>query len=406
QTLASFKWFIQTRNCVLVSINMALLKYQSFPLLNHVFRHFLRRTECGTSIAERERKWNSFKWPLLYEIWYNIQLNQINKKLRRGKKSPVHDEWYHSWRLVLCLVITIIIWITSITYIQRRFVLKAAVQSQHTSEGCTILEKWNEKYDIEIYKFSDISISKTKRLGSGKYADVYRLDEKYKGYCVKIYENSGKKSFLREVSALLKLRDIKGIPYVLGVCEYPPCIILSEHQMTLGRWFRRHEQSAHDLVDVALQICKLVTSVHRKGICHNDIKSNNVMIDLTKAGPKVTLIDFGLACKPGDIIFPRGRANVEYLMARWQKMTFYAQSLYLGGPASRSTDTYAVAILLKKMFASQRGHCFHGLHSQLLEQTAGDGTNCNMKLIIFELNCVKYKLKLENWDPLIRRNTN
>ncbi|KAK7066657.1 hypothetical protein SK128_020415, partial [Halocaridina rubra] len=187
------------------------------------------------------------------------------------------------------------------------------------------LEEWKEFNINEVYDYSDIASCLGNCLGSGVYGSVYMLHKNCDDYCIKLFKNVKIRSLVKEVSTLLSLREIEGIPRVIGVCKYPPGMIMSQHDMTLNQWRHNNKPSSLDLVQVALHVCTLVRTINQNGFRHNDIKCNNVMVDLTEAGPKVMLIDFELANKVGRSAF-RGRERIEReeLERRWKEKKFYA----------------------------------------------------------------------------------
>lgn len=48
-------------------------------------------------------------------------------------------------------------------------------------------------------------------------------------------------------------------------------------------------------VTVFLQMCDALSAMHEKGIVHRDLKPSNVLVKITGAGTKVTLVDLGIA---------------------------------------------------------------------------------------------------------------
>lgn len=48
-------------------------------------------------------------------------------------------------------------------------------------------------------------------------------------------------------------------------------------------------------LEIALQMCDVLTVTHEMGLVHRDIKPENIFITETDAGPHATLVDFGLA---------------------------------------------------------------------------------------------------------------
>jgi serine/threonine protein kinase len=105
---------------------------------------------------------------------------------------------------------------------------------------------------------------------------------------------------VREVSDLEKLVGIPGIPRVLehnassfertGDSPYIVLELISGE--TLNERFQR-ELDIETSVRLILKLCEIVGSCHARGVCHRDIKPNNIMI-----GPdisRVWLIDFGMS---------------------------------------------------------------------------------------------------------------
>jgi serine/threonine protein kinase len=105
---------------------------------------------------------------------------------------------------------------------------------------------------------------------------------------------------VREVSDLEKLVGIPGIPRVLehNASSFertgdPPYIVLELISgETLNERFQR-ELDIETSVRLIINLCEIVGSCHARGVCHRDIKPNNIMI-----GPdisRVWLIDFGMS---------------------------------------------------------------------------------------------------------------
>ncbi|MBZ0186788.1 MAG: serine/threonine protein kinase, partial [Candidatus Obscuribacterales bacterium] len=52
---------------------------------------------------------------------------------------------------------------------------------------------------------------------------------------------------------------------------------------------------AIDIADILIQICQALSYAHSKGIVHRDIKPGNVIVNMSKEGVSVKVVDFGLA---------------------------------------------------------------------------------------------------------------
>ena len=122
-------------------------------------------------------------------------------------------------------------------------------------------------------------------------------------------------------------------------------------------------------------------SIHERGYCHNDLKSNNIMVDITEDGPKVTIIDFGFMTKVGEIVFKRTLLDEHnrYLLLKERRRNkpFYAPVLYLGGKAQPSTDAFAIAIVTLRLLRGEES--IPKSLCKLLEFYAdSDGSDCSV----------------------------
>ncbi|MBX2800845.1 MAG: protein kinase [Myxococcales bacterium] len=94
----------------------------------------------------------------------------------------------------------------------------------------------------------------------------------------------------------------------------------------LNEWTEVDPQDALSLVAALLDA---LAAVHGAGLAHGDIKPANVMVQPTPQGPRLKLIDFGLA---GD--------------TQGGTLAWAAPERLLGGPSSPAADVYAAGLLL------------------------------------------------------------
>ena len=74
--------------------------------------------------------------------------------------------------------------------------------------------------------------------------------------------------------------------------EAGECIVMEWIEgLTLGKWLESGPPSA-DRVRVAREICDALTYAAESGVCHRDLKPDNIMI--TRIGQRVKIIDFGM----------------------------------------------------------------------------------------------------------------
>ena len=149
--------------------------------------------------------------------------------------------------------------------------------------------------------------SVTKKLGRGKYSEVfegYRNDDK----CViKILKPVKKRKIYREIKIL---QNLQGGPNVIGLLDLirdpvsrTPCLVF-EHVNNYD--FKVFYPTLKDF-EVRFYLYELLRTLdycHSKGIIHRDVKPHNVMIDHGER--KLRLIDWGLA----EFFFPNREYNV------------------------------------------------------------------------------------------------
>jgi hypothetical protein len=90
---------------------------------------------------------------------------------------------------------------------------------------------------------------------------------------------------------------------------------------------------AEEAVAIGETLCHALAAVHSAGLLHRDIKARNVMRD---SGGRIVLMDFGAGREEGSADGDELTGTPLYL----------APELYLGQPASRTSDIYSVGVLL------------------------------------------------------------
>ena len=134
---------------------------------------------------------------------------------------------------------------------------------------------------------------------------------------------------------IVKVYDIEEIfKTIFIIMEYLPGKTLSE---IIGKTPRI---SLHKIVDILLQVCTGLAHAHDQGILHQDIRPGNIIVQLDG---KIKIIDFGLACRPGD---------VDNLY--WPGAVFYASPEYIeGNPVDVRSDIYSLGITAYEMITGQ-----------------------------------------------------
>lgn len=119
------------------------------------------------------------------------------------------------------------------------------------------------------------------------------------------------------------------------------------------------------LLALGERILSSYAHVHGQGVLHGDVHPNNVLVD---AGGDVTLIDFGLASRPGDATVPRG--GVDFFM---EPESAAAHARGAGAsPLTAAGEQYGIGALLYRLLTGGYTHSFSlepdEMRRQLLEE--------------------------------------
>ncbi|XP_037784531.1 serine/threonine-protein kinase shk2-like [Penaeus monodon] len=143
---------------------------------------------------------------------------------------------------------------------------------------------------------------------------------------------SGKALLVRwgEGDAVLKLAH-SGVSFT----DFNPAAIVCSFvgRNTLGKVLENSKLSDKELVRLSLRLCVAVQEVHDKGYIHNDLMDVNVVVD--EATGRVSIIDFGNACRPGQ--------NAGYGASSNDNL---APEILGGGSSTTASDVFSVGFML------------------------------------------------------------
>ncbi len=148
------------------------------------------------------------------------------------------------------------------------------------------------------------SLGPGRHLGAGGYGSVKQL--RYEGTEAVVKEllrDGDPAPLLREARVLVNVNGAGGVPRLLAVCQTPPALL----QEFLGQTYDYYldECSVELFLKSLISICQRMEEVHAKGYVHNDIKYNNITFTGAVSDPDLHIIDFGLACHIGEILYKR-----------------------------------------------------------------------------------------------------
>ena len=146
-------------------------------------------------------------------------------------------------------------------------------------------------------------------IGSGTYGDCFLAE--YRGIKVVIKEMKRrdesrkeskrcKKEVIHEAIVLNSLGDNEGLPFLLGSCtETEPYSLViqfygtGEESLTLHKAIKDKMLPRTSTVETFVRICNTLEFIHTKGYLHNDLKTNNVLLEIRNDGFRPIIIDFG-----------------------------------------------------------------------------------------------------------------
>jgi len=95
--------------------------------------------------------------------------------------------------------------------------------------------------------------------------------------------------------------------------------------------------TAHEIIDLILQILHALDYIHSSGVCHGDLKSENILVAQEEGVPEqIKLMDFGLSSPTAASGRNAARGTVAYM----------APELFKGAAPSIQSDLYAIGVLM------------------------------------------------------------
>lgn len=133
--------------------------------------------------------------------------------------------------------------------------------------------------------------------------------------------------------------------------------ILTEYidGVTLASYDEQHNLSYKEILTVGLWLLRVIKQLHAKGIAHNDISVDNIMV----THGKLKLIDFGLSCDT------RAQRNNQCVGNRLVNMSYVAPEMLSGKiftdpkKYSKTADIFAIGILLYELITMQKPYRYN-----------------------------------------------
>ena len=168
-----------------------------------------------------------------------------------------------------------------------------------------------------------------KFLGSGSFGTCYLAY--YRGISVAVKEfkprqtrsqDELKKDVLREAEMIGQLGDHRGLPLLFGVItKSPPLRLITQFHgeknscTTLHKAFKKLKLDKPSWQGILVNISEALGHIHKAGVLHNDLKSNNVVLEKRGEQWNPVVIDFGkarLIANPKPLMSLSSSAQEEY----------------------------------------------------------------------------------------------
>lgn len=164
---------------------------------------------------------------------------------------------------------------------------------------------------VRFFHSTEFKIFKTSKLGSGVFGKCFLGQLGPLKVCIKVHRREEKYEayFPREASVLSQLCH-SNLPYLYGVSEGTYKIILmsfhghEDKSLSLYKALANKDESIMLTQDqwkaILFGLIAAINYLHSKQLLHNDIKSDNVVIERSILSVKSVLIDFGKACEESE----------------------------------------------------------------------------------------------------------
>merc|ERR1711953_482309 len=206
---------------------------------------------------------------------------------------------------------------------------QAPVSRRPTSARCASLLLYchGMKLLSELFSLSSWnSTTGSQQLGKGGFGVVYSAERRSDGMEVAVKEVSkdekvmmGEDNIPLEVALMQQLQDVPGVIKLLDYYEMNHCyfIVMERFQCKDLFDFISEQGPLPETLAKELfkQILDTITTVHKRGIVHRDIKDENILIDPKTF--KTKIIDFGSGDYIEDKVYTRFQGTRVYSPPEW-----------------------------------------------------------------------------------------
>jgi glycogen synthase kinase 3 beta len=258
---------------------------------------------------------------------------------------------------------------------------------------------------------TNLAYTATQIIGSGSFGVVYQAinqetneivaikkvfqDPRYKNRELEIMKQLNHQNVVKFITAFYSKDEKKDEVYLNAVMEYVPDSL----SKVIRSYFKNKTSFPAILVKVyAFQMFKALEYIHSMGICHRDIKPQNILVDPSTHMLKIC--DFGSAKK-----LVKGEPNVAYICSRYYR----APELIFGATEyNNQIDVWSIGCVIVEMVLGQPLFPGESAIDQLVEIIKILGTPTKNQILIMNPNYNEIKfpiIKQYPWNKYFKSKT-
>ena len=320
-----------------------------------------------TTIKAKKIFYKCFRCLNLFPIKYRLSRHFIYSKCIKRNNRYNNRQIYNKY-LSKNTKKNFIITDSILSQLDKKFIKQKRIISIYpNSAGQEYFAKsLNIKYDNKItFSFindilkNDIIFDKKNLLGEGHFGEVYSLLIKDNNSFLALKtEKNAQKSIFNEASILRQLKGIEGVPKIFGFINNSNNNIIFENlfgpSLDKLHFFCNNKFTEKTILNIGIQIIKILRDLHCAGFIHRDIKPQNICYgkfnkNYHKFLKTLNIIDFGLSIKYNNYSFRNNMANKT---SHFVGSLFFASTSALSGFEQKPKDDleslFYVLIYLKK----------------------------------------------------------
>lgn len=207
-------------------------------------------------------------------------------------------------------------------------------------------------------------------LGSGAMGSVYEAtDPSGREVAIKVLhdpqpDEMTRRRFEREVAALRKLEH-PGVPEVYDAGQLPDgrlfLVMERLHGINLEDWYDQPGHTRLEALELILDALDALAVAHVRGVVHRDIKPENIFVLADPGyGPKVKLLDFGIALHPAEGEMKRTATGVSVGTPCYMSPEQAARPKLVGA----HSDVWSIGVMLYEALSGELpfdGETAHGV---------------------------------------------